>query len=72
VSPAPRAAAPAAPAPAPAAVTPLTSASTAAAEAAAPASVQGLTLVLFSAQPEPFLSPKLHGTTQRIPQKCSQ
>jgi len=29
---------------------------------------QGLTLDHFSAQPEPFLSLKLHETTQRIPQ----
>jgi len=28
---------------------------------------QGLTLVRFSAQPEPFLSPKLRENTQRIP-----
>jgi hypothetical protein len=33
---------------------------------------QGLTLVHLSARPEPFLSPKLHETTQRIPQKCSR
>ena len=33
---------------------------------------QGLTLVHFSAQAEPFLSPKLHENTQHILQKCSR
>jgi hypothetical protein len=33
---------------------------------------QGLTLARFSAQPEPFWSPKLHEITQLIPQKCSR
>ena len=33
---------------------------------------QGLTLVHFSAQPEPLLSPKLHETTRYFPRKCSR
>jgi len=34
--------------------------------------IKGRTLVRSSAQLEPFLSPQLHATTQRIPQQCSQ
>jgi len=37
-----------------------------------PAFRQGLSLVHFSAQPEPFLSLKLHETTQCVRKECSR